>query len=92
MQSIRIAPSVRSAFSSDGAVLMEIKKGMMFTSNPVGGRILELLSQGATSDEAADAISRECNVAKEIVLRDFEPFADQLYAYGLVERDAPATE
>jgi Coenzyme PQQ synthesis protein D (PqqD) len=92
MKSIRIAPSVRSAFSSDGAVLMEIRKGMMFTSNPVGGRILELLTKGATTHEVAETISRECSVPREIVLRDFESFADQLQAYGLVECDSTVVE
>jgi len=91
-KSIRIKPSVRSAFTSDGAVLMEITKGMMFTSNPVGGRILELLAGGATSDEVVRAVSQECGVSTEIVRRDFEAFADQLYRYGLIERPAPAVE
>jgi Coenzyme PQQ synthesis protein D (PqqD) len=92
MTSIRIAPSVRSAFSSDGAVLMEIKSGMMFASNPVGGRILELMAKGATSEEVVEAISKECNVSKEIVLRDLKSFTDQLRALGLLENDAPNAE
>jgi hypothetical protein len=92
MKSIRIAPSVRSAFTSDGAVLMEIKSGMMFASNPVGGRILELLAKDATSQGVIEAISKECNVSQDLVLRDLESFAEQLSALGLLESDAPVAK
>ena len=92
MKSIRMLPSVRSAFTADGAVLMEIKSGTMFASNPVGGRILELLAKGATSQEVVESISKECNVSQDLVLRDMESFAEQLLKLGLVERDASAGE
>lgn len=71
---------------------MEIKSGTMFASNPVGGRILELLAKGATPEEVVEAISRECNVSQDLVLRDLNSFASQLQALGLIEGDAPARE
>jgi DNA-binding transcriptional ArsR family regulator len=92
VKSIRIAPSVRSAFTSDGAVLMEIKSGMMFASNPVGGRILELLAKGATAEEVVEAIANECSVPQERVLQDLESFAEQLRTLGIVESDVPVAE
>ncbi len=84
MSHLQIAPSVRSVFSQDGAVLMEIKQGMMFTSNPVGGRILELLSQGASDDAVVDTISRECEAPPETVREDLASFVEQLRSYGIV--------
>src|ERR1700744_4557029 len=84
MKSIQIAPSVRSVFSQDGAVLMEIKQGLMYTSNPVGGRILELLSQGNSADKVIESISRECDVEQETVRKDLEGFIEQLVSYGIV--------
>ncbi len=71
---------------------MEIKSGMMFASNPVGGRILELLVEGATSREVVEAISKECNVSQDLVLRDLESFAEQLSALGLLEGDVPVAK
>ncbi len=88
MHSIQIAPSVRSVFSQDGAVVMEIKQGMMYTSNPVGGRIFELLSQGHSPDQVVGMISNECNVEQEMVRHDLETFLEQLRSYGLITQDA----
>lgn len=90
MSAIHIPPSVRSVFSQDGAVVMEIKQGMMYTSNPVGGRIFELLSQGQTPEQVITAISLECDVDRETVQRDLDGFLDQLRSYGLIERDNAA--
>jgi hypothetical protein len=88
MKSITIAPSVRSVFSRDGAVLMEIKQGLMYTSNPVGGRILELLSQGNSPEQVVESITRECEVEQEMVRRDLETFIEQLVSYGIVNAEA----
>ena len=88
MRSIQIAPSVRSVFSQDGAVLMEIKQGLMYTSNPVGGRILELLSQGNSAEQVVESISRECEVEPEMVRKDLETFVEQLRSYGIVQMEA----
>ena len=88
MRSILIAPSVRSVFSQDGAVVMEIRQGMMYTSNPVGGRIFELLSQGHSADQVIGMISQECDVEQETVRRDLETFLEQLSSYGLITQEA----
>jgi hypothetical protein len=63
---------------------MEIKQGMMYTSNPVGGRIYELLSQGHGQDQVAAMIASECNVEQDLVRRDLEKFVAELSSYGLV--------
>jgi hypothetical protein len=88
MKSIQIASSVRSVFSQDGAVLMEIKQGLMYTSNPVGGRILELLSQGSSAEQVVESVSRECEVEPETVRKDLETFIEQLVSYGIVYAEA----
>jgi hypothetical protein len=90
MSSIQIPPSVRSVFSEDGAVVMEIKQGLMYTSNPVGGRIFELLSQGQTPEQVVATVSRECDVEPAMVHRDLEGFLEELSSYGLISQDASA--
>jgi hypothetical protein len=84
MKSMSLAPSVRSVFSQDGAVLMNLQQGMMYTSNPVGGRILELLSQGVNESDVVETISRECDAPAEMVRQDLETYIEQLSSYGLV--------
>jgi hypothetical protein len=90
MKSPNLVPSVRSVFSQDGAVLMEINQGMMYTSNPVGGRILELISQGVSEENVVATISRECDIAQDTVRKDLEGFVAQLRSYGLVQQDGIA--
>jgi hypothetical protein len=87
MRSVMFPPSVRSVFSQDGAVVMDIKGGMMYTSNPVGGRILELLQGGMTGEDVVEIVSRECDTDPERVRHDLERFVEQLRSYGLVEQD-----
>ena len=87
MSSLNLAPSVRSVFSQDGAVLMEIKQGMMYTSNPVGGRILELLSKGMSPENVVETISHECVVSQETVRQDLERFVERLRSYGLIQTE-----
>ncbi len=86
----RISSSTRLVNTVDGAVVMEIKSGLMFTSDPVGGRILELLKQSASDDQIIDTVSRECEVSSEIVRSDFITFMSQLRSYGLIETEKPS--
>jgi hypothetical protein len=69
---------------------MDIKQGLMYTSNPVGGRIYELLSQSHSPEQVEAIISRECEVEPEIVHRDLQGFLEELGSYGLIVQDAPA--
>jgi hypothetical protein len=87
MKSPNLRPSVRSVFSQDGAVLMEINQGMMYTSNPVGGRILELISQGMSEEQVVATISCECDISQDTVRKGLEIFVAQLRSYGLVEQE-----
>ncbi len=83
----RISNSTRLITTVDGAVVMEIKSGLMFTSDPVGGRILELLKQSTSADQIVATVSRECEVEQDVVRPDFERFMEQLRSYGLVETE-----
>jgi hypothetical protein len=89
-----MAPSLSSSSrlinTVDGAVVMEIKSGLMYTSDPVGGRILELIKQGLSKEQIVESISHECeesNVSRETVRRDLERFIEQLASYGVLEAE-----
>ncbi len=86
----RISNSTRLINTVDGAVVMEIKSGLMFTSDPVGGRILELLKQSIPEDQIIETVSRECEVSAEVVRPDLANFMSQLRSYGLVETEMPS--
>jgi Coenzyme PQQ synthesis protein D (PqqD) len=84
MQKIHISPSARQEHSQNGRVLMEINQGMMYAPNPVGGRIIKLLSQGLTTSEVVETVKRECDVPQETVHRDLEVFVERLNSYDIV--------
>ncbi len=69
---------------------MEIKSGLMFTTDPVGGRILALLKQSIPDEQMIETVSRACEVLSDVVRPDFANFISQLRSYGLVETEMPS--
>jgi Coenzyme PQQ synthesis protein D (PqqD) len=93
MSNLQIHPSVRSVFDRDGAVVMHIQQGLMYTSNPVGGLMLELLSQGLSPEQVVERVCHECDLAdgQEMVRADLEKYIGLLESYGIVEKKAEET-
>jgi len=85
MASTTLASTVRTAFTEDGAVVMEIKKGLMYSSNPVAGRMLELLKAGKTHAEVSSTVAAECGVEVDVVDLDLKEFIMTLEEYGIAE-------
>ena len=82
---MKLSEHVRSTHSQDGAVVLDILHGQMFRLNVVGARILELLKQGMTEAQIADAISRDSGAPLEIVATDLRDFLDHLERNHLIE-------
>jgi hypothetical protein len=74
----RIAESVRSTHSQDGAVVMDVRQGQMFNLNLVRARILALLKSESTESAVIDEISREFDVSREIAEHDVKEFIGTL--------------
>jgi hypothetical protein len=88
MNSLQIHPSVRSVFDRDGAVVMHIGQGLMYTSNPVGGLMLELLSQGFSQEQVVERVCLECELmdGQETVRADLGKYIELLESYGIVQK------
>ena len=71
---MKLSEHVRSTHNRDGAVVLDILHGEMYRLNLVGSRMLELLKDGFTNAQIADAISHEFGVARETVTADLEEF------------------
>jgi len=82
---MKLSEHVRSTHSPDGAIALDILHGQMFRLNVVGSRILELLKQGMTEAQIADAISRDSGAPLEIVATDLRDFLDHLERNHLIE-------
>lgn len=82
---MKLSEHVRSTHSQDGAIALDILHGQMFRLNVVGSRMLELLKQGMTEAQIADAISRDSGAPGEIVAIDLREFLNHLERNHLLE-------
>jgi|SRR5271170_5761304 len=81
----RVSNAVRSAPTKDGATLLDIAQGRMFSLNPVGSRIFELLKNDCSRPEIVSQVIREFGASREIAEADVEEFLRSLKELNLVE-------
>lgn len=83
---LTISKSVRMTKSQDGGILLDVKQGEIFSLNPVGIRILELLGEGQDEFSLARTLSSEFNVPEEVVKGDVGDFLARLQQQRLIDR------
>lgn len=85
----RFQPSamVKASISEDGLVLLDVSGGLVMSSNGVGARIWQLLSQRHARPEIARQLSDEYAIPIERAQQDVAAFVAALIARGLVIAD-----
>jgi hypothetical protein len=79
-----VSKGVRSTQGQDGAVVLDIDQGQMFSVNLVGSRILEFLEKDLTEPEIVKAICQEFQASRDLVERDVHEFINSLKLHKLV--------
>ena len=88
---IKVAQGVRETVNQDGAVLLDIEQGLCFSLNSVGTRIWEMIKDGRSVDEIADALEQDFRVPRTQILTDISDFLKQLENMRLVgDQSLPA--
>jgi hypothetical protein len=87
-QNVTIAPDVRASAHEDGVAILNIATGKVFLSNRTGLQIWQGLVSGLSADAIVEEISRECDVAWELVRRHTFAFLFELERRGLIIRKA----
>ena len=82
---MKIAQGVRSTHNRDGAVVLDIHHGHMFTLNLVGSKILEMLEHGCPETQMVEEISRKFRIGHDIVERDVREFLACLEKHQLLQ-------
>lgn len=82
----RVSDTVRCTHGPDGAIVLDLQQGEMFSVNPVGSRILELLNAGYTEPAIVDEIAQAFAVKRETAEQDSHEFIQTLKTRGIVER------
>ena len=82
----RVAETIRSSHNRDGAIVLDVRQGHMFSLNLVGSAILELVKQGRGESEIADTLAARFVISRDIAEADVTEFIATLKWHGLVER------
>lgn len=81
----RVPEHVRKAQSQDGAIVLDVRHGRMFTLNLVGSKILELLGRQYTTAQIAQELTREFGIGADVANRDVEEFLGTLEKHRLLD-------
>jgi hypothetical protein len=90
MSGFRPHPEVLSRKVGDEMVLVHMGRNAIFTLNPTGARLWELLSEGRSRSEAVEELKAEFDASGETVERETIDFVALLEREGLADVGDPA--
>jgi len=85
-----VSPDVRSTYSEDGAVLLDIRKGLCYSLNPVAARVwstVEASPSGVDLRGLVDVMETHYTISREQLERDVDEYLSKLENIGLVQRN-----
>ena len=85
-----VSPDVRSTYSEDGAVLLDIRKGLCYSLNPVAARVwstVEASPSGVNLQGLVDVMETHYTISHEQLERDVDGYLSKLENMGLVQRN-----
>ena len=86
----RISSDVRSTYSEDGAVLLDIRKGLCYSLNPVAARVWSTVEASPSGVDLAvlmDVLETHYEVPREQLERDVADYLFRLEQRGLIQRN-----
>jgi Coenzyme PQQ synthesis protein D (PqqD) len=86
-----VSHTIRRIQTPDGAVLLNVERGQMFSLNPVGSKILELLDAGVAQAQIAEQVSAAWSADLEMVERDVRDFIEALRRHEILQCRLPGT-
>jgi len=84
----RIAPDVKASLHSEGIVLINLRRGTVFSANRIGAMIWNAAAERWSLDRVASSISSEFHIPARTAQQDAAEFLAQLAAEGLLVTDA----
>jgi len=85
-----VSPDVRSTYSEDGAVLLDIQKGLCYTLDPVAASIwsaVEASPSGVDLRGLVDVMETHYKVSRKELERDIVEYLFNLEQIGLVQKN-----
>ncbi len=78
---------LRSVHTPDGAVVLDVHAGKMFSLNRTASLMFRLFEQGATEENVVDALVAQFHVSAEVAHADTVEFCGALERLGLLKRE-----
>jgi hypothetical protein len=89
---LHIPDSVKQTASEDGAVLLDVERGICFSLNTVALDIWQLLKLGRNETEMLEIMLAKYPVSREQLHADIQAFLGNLHASGLLIADGAAEQ
>jgi hypothetical protein len=83
---ITVSSEAAASIHDDGIVILNTRKGCLFTANRTGARIWRCIEQQLSFGAIAEKISSEYQIAQMIARDDTAHFLAELERHGLIER------
>ena len=80
----QVAPDVKASLHSEGVVLIDVRRGTVFSANRVGAMIWNAAAECWTLHRIAESISREFHIPAQAAQDDAAEFVAQLAKEGLL--------
>jgi len=81
---VKLAEGIRDSFTQDGAVLLDIERGLCLSLNVVGAKVWQMLKQDWSGDQIIAALEREfAETPRAQLQQDYIDFLRQLEANNL---------
>jgi Coenzyme PQQ synthesis protein D (PqqD) len=81
----RLATHIRRVSNADGGTILDLRRGAMFSLNPIAVEILDRLERGEDVPAIAQELSARFGVAKPVVEADIEEFVACLRQQGVLD-------
>ena len=82
---IQLPEYIRKTNSQDGAIVLDLRHGRMFTLNLVGSKIFTLLDRQLNTAQIAGELSRQFGIDLDVATHDVREFLDALEKHRLIE-------
>jgi hypothetical protein len=86
---LHTSDTLRNAKTGDGRILLDVRRGQMFSVNVVGSQILEFVEQGWDEGRIAEEISRIYAVSVETARTDIRDFIRTLRNHDILRANDP---
>lgn len=85
-----VCPHVRSTYTQDGAVLLDLQKGVCYGLNATAARVWRIMednSDGSTVDSIVSALERYFQIPRQQLAGDTEECLEKLQQMGAIQGD-----